>query len=191
MDQLTSAAGREGCALQIDCRTNELRAIKVPEECEIVAVHSGQARRLADSEYGERRRECQRAEAVVGNLADASLADLSSLTDRRLRRRARHVVSENYRVRDFAASLASGDLAAAGDLMLASHASLRDDFEVATPALDALVEDLSARRGVYGARLTGAGFGGCVVALTAPGALEMGWKLRASAGARVAEVEGS
>ena len=101
-------------------------------------------------------------------------------------RRARHVVTENTRVRAFVAALGRGDLAAAGALMAASHASLRDDFEVSTPGLDALVDRLDATPGVYGARLTGAGFGGCVVALTEPGALDEGWLVTASAGASVA-----
>jgi galactokinase len=185
MDQLTSAGGVEGRALLIDCRSLDVEAVALPPECEIVAVHSGQARQLAGSEYAARRRDCERAAALVGHLADASVADVTRLRDPRLRRRARHVVTENQRVRDFAASLHAGDVAAAGEIMRASHASLRDDFEVSTPVLDALVDDVSSRPGVYGARLTGAGFGGCAVALTAPGALEVGWKLVPSRGAWV------
>jgi galactokinase len=92
-----------------------------------------------------------------------------------VRARARHVVTENARVRAAAAALAAGDATEAGQLMLASHASLRDDFAVSTPVLDALVAALAERPGVFGARLTGAGFGGSVVALTAPGALA-GWR---------------
>jgi galactokinase len=96
-------------------------------------------------------------------------------------------VTENDRVRSFAAALAAGDPEAAGRLMAASHASLAEDFEVSTDALDALVADLSGRPGVFGARLTGAGFGGCAVALCRPGAVDVGWRLRSSAGAVVTD----
>jgi galactokinase len=101
--------------------------------------------------------------------------------------RARHVVSENARVLESADALRRGDLDKLGLLMSASHASLRDDFEVSTPALDALVEQLRSRPGVFGARLTGGGFGGCAVALAEPGALRgEGWVVQASGGATVA-----
>src|SRR5690606_32674317 len=100
-----------------------------------------------------------------------------------LRRRARHVVTENRRVAAVADALRAGDLTRAGRLMIESHASLRDDFEVSTPALDALVDDLTSRSGVYGARLTGAGFGGYAVALAEPGAVAEGEVVRARAGA--------
>src|SRR5690606_34117854 len=104
---------------------------------------------------------------------------------------ARHVVTENRRVLDFVAACEAGDLAALGPLLAASHASLRDDFEVSTPALDQLVDRLAATPGVLGARLPGAGFGGCAVALCEAGAAERvvaahgGWALVPSAGARV------
>jgi len=98
---------------------------------------------------------------------------------------ARHVVTENERVRRFAAALTEGDLVGCGALMAASHESLRRDFQVSTPRLDSCVAELSATPGVHGARLTGAGFGGCVVALTAPGALASGWHVTAVAGAWV------
>ena len=114
----------------------------------------------------------------------ASVADLvAPLTDPVLRRRARHVLTENARVRVFADALRRLDLPALGPLLAASHTSLRDDFEVSTPVLDALVERLVATPGVLGARLTGAGFGGCVVALTEPGALDVGWRVHAGPGA--------
>jgi galactokinase len=110
---------------------------------------------------------------------------VEALGDPVLRRRARHVVSENARVREVAAALADGDVVAAGRAMAASHASLRDDFEVSTPALDRLVDDLSRTDGVLGARLTGAGFGGCVVALARPGSVRRGWVVRPVDGARL------
>jgi galactokinase len=109
--------------------------------------------------------------------------DLDRLEDPLLRRRARHVVTENRRVVNFAACLRGGDLAGAGALMAASHASLREDFEVSTPALDAVVAELTAAPGVYGARLTGAGFGGCAVALADSSSPVRGWRLHPSGGA--------
>ena len=102
-----------------------------------------------------------------------------------LRSRARHVTTENRRVREFAAAMVDNDLEFCGRLMVASHRSLARDFEVSTPRLDSLVERLRSLRGVYGARLTGAGFGGCVVALSDPDVLSEGWHVRPSAGARM------
>lgn len=184
MDQLASAAGRAGHALLIDCHSLEVVPVPVPPGVEVRIVHSGQARELAGSAYGERRATLEAAEAVVGPLRlVADEARLDRLDDPVVRRRARHVVTENARVRAFAAAFAAGDLAAAGAAMTASHASLRDDFEVSTPVLDALVDRLLATPGVHGARLTGAGFGGCVVALTEPGVLDEGWPARPADGA--------
>jgi galactokinase len=186
MDQLASASGREGEALLIDCASLEVTGLPLPEEIEVLAVHSGRARALAGSEYAKRRAQCAEAAAIVGPLRNAAVADLTAITDPILRRRARHVVTENQRVLGFAQALRAGDLAVAGKLMSASHASLRDDFEVSTPALDDLVRLLAGRPGVAGARLTGAGFGGCVVALVERGAVPDvgGWRLHAAAGAR-------
>ncbi|MFZ6002937.1 MAG: galactokinase [Actinomycetota bacterium] len=185
MDQLASAAGVAGHALLIDCSTNAVQPVRLPEGVEVVAVHSGQARALAGSAYAERRAACERAESLIGPLRAASADDVAGIEDPVARRRARHVVSENARVLAFADALRSRDLALAGDLMHESHVSLRDDFEVSTPALDALVERLRATPGVHGARLTGAGFGGCAVALGEPGALREGWHLEAVDGARL------
>lgn len=185
MDQLASAAGVARHALLIDCTTNSVTPVPLPDDIEIVAIHSGEERRLAGSAYAERRAACESAAAVVGPLRAASVSDLDSIEDEVVRRRARHVITENARVRHFADALADRDLRAAGRAMVESHLSLRNDFEVSTPALDALVERLTATRGVYGARLTGAGFGGCVVALSEPGALEEGWRLQAVDGARL------
>ncbi len=185
MDQLASAAGREGHALVIDCSSLAIEAVALPNEADIVVVHSGQARQLAASAYAARRRECELAETMVGPLRRAGPGDVDSISDPVVKARARHVVTENERVRQFADALARDDLPMCGAVMTASHASLRDDFEVSTPALDALVVQLVSRAGVLGARLTGAGFGGCVVALARPGAVSEGWHLRAGAGARV------
>jgi galactokinase len=163
MDQLASAAGVAGFALLIDCTTLTITPVPVPDTVDIVVIHSGEPRALATSAYALRRSELE-----AGHLA-----------------RVRHVASENERVAAFAEALLCADVATAGRLMLASHASLRDDYEVSTPTLDALVDRLAATPGVHGARLTGAGFGGCVVALTEPGALQEGWVVRPSDGARV------
>ncbi len=127
----------------------------------------------------------RRTQNVKRSSASATAADVETLPDPLLQARARHVVSENARVRSFAAALAAGDLPAAGALMVESHRSLAGDFEVSTGRLDEMVAGLTSRPGVYGARLTGAGFGGCVVALTRPGALREGWVGRASGGAWV------
>jgi galactokinase len=186
MDQLASAAGVEGHALLIDCHELTVSPVPIPDGVEVRVIHSGQARQLADSAYAERKAAVDAAEAVLGPLRLLEEpAAAESLDDPVLRRRARHVIGENQRVRTVAAALEAGDLLGVGAAMAASHASLRDDFEVSTDVLDALVERLWATPGVIGARLTGAGFGGCVVALTEPGALDEGWLVHAAAGAHL------
>jgi galactokinase len=174
MDPLVCAGGRAGHALLIDFADLSTRLVPVPDDAAIVVVDSGLARTLDGSAYGARVAECEAAAAVIGPLGRATLADLGALRDPLLRRRARHVISECLRVRDCARALADGDLAAAGALMDQSHLSLAVDFEVSTPALDQLAEHLRSLPGVFGARLTGAGFGGCVVALSQPGAIDLG-----------------
>jgi galactokinase len=185
MDQLCSAAGIEGHALLIDCATLDITPVPVPEDARIWVVDSGQARELAGSAYADRRRQCEDAVRLVGPLPRAEIGDIEALVDPVLRARARHVRTECDRVRAFAAALRAGDLVRAGELMVDSHASLRDDFEVSTDVLDALVGDLCSRPGVHGARLTGAGFGGCVVALADPGVVLDGREVRPAAGARL------
>ncbi|MBW3667761.1 MAG: galactokinase [Actinobacteria bacterium] len=170
MDQLASAAGVEGHALLIDCTSLDVTPVRMPDAVDVWVVHSGVPRGLAGSAYADRRAECDEAAARIGPLRAATVADASSLSDPLLRRRARHVVTENERVGAFADALTAGDIDELGPLMTASHASLRDDFEVSIPVLDELVDRLAATPGVIGARLTGAGFGGCVVALAHPGA---------------------
>jgi galactokinase len=186
MDQLASVLGEAGHALLIDFTSLAVEPVPVPAGVDVVVVHSGQKRALAGSAYAERRAQCEAAAAVVGPLRDATLDAVEALEDDLLRRRARHVVTENQRVLDFAERLRGGDLMGAGELMAASHASLARDFDVSTPVLDALVAELSAVPGVYGARLTGAGFGGCVVALADAGSPVRGWRLHPSPGARAA-----
>ncbi len=186
MDQLASAAGVAGHALLIDCHALSVTPIALPDDVEIRVIHSGQARELAGSAYAERTASVAAAEEVLGPLRllrDPAAVD--ALADPVLRRRARHVISENERVRTVATALVAGDLTTVGGALVASHASLRDDFEVSTSVLDALVDRLNDTDGVIGARLTGAGFGGCVVALTEPGSLDEGWLVHASEGARL------
>jgi len=188
MDQLACVAGRNGHAILIDCTTLAITAVPLPPGVGLVVFHSGQARDLASSAYAERVGECAAAEAEIGPLRTATLADVDQLADPLLRHRARHVVTENARVRAAVEALGRDDGAAVGRLMGESHASLRDDYEVSTPEVDDLVSRLCATPGVLGARLTGAGFGGCVVALTVAGVeLEGGWALRAVDGVRRVE----
>ncbi|HET9731557.1 MAG TPA: galactokinase [Acidimicrobiales bacterium] len=171
MDQLCASAAIAGHALLIDCRDLHVDPVALPEEAEVVVAHSGLSRRLSESAYAVRRGQCEAAEDLVGPLRDASEADVATIADPVLRRRARHVVSENRRVLDAAAAMRRGDLDAAGTLMTDSHRSLRDDFDVSVPELDRAVDALLAVPGVTGARLTGAGFGGCVVALAHRGTM--------------------
>jgi len=188
LDPLICAGGRRGHALLIDFSTMTTRLIPMPEEAEVVVVDSGQRRTLRTSGYAARRAECEAAAAVIGPLGRADGTDLARLTDPVLRGRARHVVTECRRVRGYAEAMADGDLARAGALMTESHRSLSGDFAVSTPVVDSLVEDLASRRGVFGARMTGAGFGGCVVALCRPGAVDpavlptAAWRVRPADG---------
>jgi galactokinase len=159
-DQLVALAGVEGHALLVDCRTLDVEAIRLPAAARVLVVHSGIPRALAGTPYAERRAE---GEAVAARLGLRALRDATpeQVVDEP---RARHAVSEMRRVLAFADALRAGDLDALGALMLAGHASLRDDMEVSLPELDALVE-CAVAAGAFGARLTGGGFGGCVVAL--------------------------
>jgi len=172
LDPLACAGGRAGHALRIDFATDTTRDVPVPGSAEITVVDSGIRRDLRSSAYATRVAECEAAAAVVGPLGLAGPDDLAGLRDPLLRRRARHVVTECARVDAFAGALASGDLAGAGARMDESHRSLSEDFEVSTPAVDDLVASVRRRPGVLGARVTGAGFGGCLVVLGEPGALD-------------------
>jgi galactokinase len=187
MDQLVVCEAEPGAALLIDCRSLDTTPVTLPEGLAVQVVHSGVARTLAGSAYAARRAACEAAEQVVGPLRDAALADLDALAPE-LRTRARHVVSENRRVLDFVEALGVSDATAAGRLMDESHRSLSEDYEVSTPVLDELCDRLRAVPGVHGARLTGAGFGGCVVALVdaeLPADRLGGWRCAPSAGATV------
>jgi galactokinase len=174
MDQMASVHGVAGHALLLDCRTLAVEPVPLPPGLDVLVVHSGLPRRLESSAYAARRAACERAAARLG-VAALRDARADQVRDDPV---ARHVVSENARVAAFAGALRRGDADTCGRLMLASHASLRDDFGVSTPELDLLVE-LCMAHGALGARPTGAGFGGCVVALVPAGAA-------AAAGAEVA-----
>jgi galactokinase len=160
MDQLASLAGRRDHALLIDCRSLEMEPVPLPDGIALVVVESGVARSLDETAYAARRAECEAVAARLGlpSLRDATAAQVADEP------RARHVVSENERVLAAADALRRNDVEELGTLLSRSHASLRDDFEVSTPELDVLVGTLG-RCGAFGARLTGAGFGGCVVAV--------------------------
>jgi galactokinase len=194
MDQLIVAGAVEGTALLMDFSDLSTRPIPIPPGAEVVVVHSGERRSLDRTPYTARRAECEAAAYRLGPLGKLSPDAMLGLPDALLRRRARHVVTECDRVRWCAAALEAGDLVDAGRLMAASHVSLAEDFDASTSALDALVEHLQGIPGVYGARMTGAGFGGCVVALSQPGAIDLAalstpaWRVRPSAGAHVSAV---
>lgn len=160
LDQMASLSGRTGHALLLDCRALTVEPVPIPAELALLVVHSGVERQLADSEYAARRAACEAAAARIGvpALRDATP---EAVADDPI---ARHVVSENARVLACCAALRRGDLERVGALLLEGHASLRDDFRVSIPELDTLVECFVAH-GALGARLTGAGFGGCVVGL--------------------------
>jgi galactokinase len=171
MDQFIAALGQAGHALLIDCRSLDYQAVPVPAGTAIIIANSNVKRGLVDSEYNTRRRECEAAAAHFGvkALRDIS-ADVFALhadeLDETVARRARHVITENARTEAAAEALAQGDLKRMGQLMAESHASMRDDFEITVPAIDALVEIIDQVIGdAGGVRMTGGGFGGCVVAL--------------------------
>jgi galactokinase len=170
MDQLASAAGWRDHALLIDCRSLAIDHVPMPKDTVVVVLDTDTRRGLVDSEYNARRAQCESAARVLGvpALRDATLADLEARAeslDPIAYRRARHVITENERTLAAARALRTGDVAAMGRLMNQSHQSLRDDFEVSGPELDAMVRHAQAHPACHGARLTGAGFAGCAVAL--------------------------
>ena len=183
MDQYCIAAARAHHATLIDCHRLSIEHVLIPDDLEIV-VRFVAHRTLRGSAYSDRVDECAQAESVIGPLRTATLDDVGRISDRIVRSRARHVVSENQRVRDFVSALRRGDYQRLGRLLAASHASLRDDFDTSTPVMDAAVAGLNATPGVFGARMTGGGFGGCLVAIARPGTITDGWVVRASQGAR-------
>ncbi|MDI1459987.1 galactokinase [Catellatospora sp. KI3] len=169
MDQSASTLCREGHALFLDCRTMAVEHIPLDlagQGLQILVVDSRAPHQLVDGEYAARRAACEKAAEILGlpALRDATLADLSRLDDPLLLRRARHVVTENDRVLATIELLRDGRIREIGPLLTSSHASMRDDFEITVPEVDTAVEAALAA-GAYGARMTGGGFGGCVLAL--------------------------
>jgi len=170
MDQLASANGQAGAAMFIDTRSLEIAYAPVPEGLSMVILDTLKPRALTASAYNERRSQCEAAAALLGvaSLRDATLTGLEAAADQldpTAFRRARHVITENQRCLDFRLALENSDLDQIGALMAGSHDSLRDDYEVSCFELDAMVEGALASPGVVGVRMTGAGFGGCCIAL--------------------------
>ncbi|BBZ21692.1 galactokinase [Mycolicibacter hiberniae] len=172
LDQLASLFGEVSHALLIDFRDVAVHPVPFdPDESGVtlLLIDSGQRHTHADGEYGARRASCERAAAELGvpslrEVAHRGVEALAALSDPVDARRARHVLTENERVLDFVAACAERDFAAAGALFTASHASMRDDFEITTEHID-LIADSAVAAGAHGARMTGGGFGGCVIAL--------------------------
>ena len=175
MDQFASACGVDGSALLFDCRSTEWRSVPLPPELALVVIHSGVSHGHADNEYNDRRAACERVVATVAAddpgvtlLRDIDMARLEAYRDRLDpvdARRAFHVLTENERVLDAVAALEADDHAALGELMAGSQASMRDDYAITCPEIDALVEISVGVPGVIGSRMTGGGFGGCTITL--------------------------
>lgn len=164
MDQLSIVTGRQGQATMIDCSTLEVAYVPLPDRLR-VEHRFVSPRTLSGSEYAERVAQCAEIESIIGPLRFATLDDVNRIDSVLLRRRARHVISENARVIEFARALTDGRFEDAGRLMVQSHRSLADDFDTSTPSMDAAVESAIRETGVLGARMTGGGFGGCIVVL--------------------------
>lgn len=171
MDQLISALGKQDHALLIDCRTLETRAVPMPAKVAVVIINSNVKRGLVDSEYNTRRQQCETAARFFGvkALRDVDPTLFFSIQDELdpvVAKRARHVITENERTLAAADALACGDLKLMGQLMQESHISMRDDFEITVPPIDSLVDIVKSVIGEQGGvRMTGGGFGGCIVAL--------------------------
>ena len=170
MDQMISVSGRAGHVLLLDCRSLKTIHVPLPETVRVVILDTDTRRGLVDSAYNERRSQCESVASYFGvkALRDVSIEELEgskAKLDPLEFRRARHVIRENGRVLDCTEALRLGNLDRVGELMIASHISLRDDFEVSSEALDLIAECARKAQGCYGARMTGAGFGGCAVAL--------------------------
>lgn len=171
MDQLISAQGEAGHALLIDCRSLSTQSVEMPSDIAVIIINSNVQRGLVGSEYNTRREQCEEA-ARFFNVTALRDVDLPAFEARRpgldpvVARRARHIISDSQRALDLAQALKAGDLSRIGELMAASHASMRDDFEITVAPVDALVDIVKAALGNSGGvRMTGGGFGGCVVAL--------------------------
>jgi galactokinase len=177
MDQLCIASAREQHGTLIDCHTLNMQHIPIPEDIEIVVQFIAH-RTLEGSEYADRVAQCATAEALIGSLRMATLNDVATIKDFTIQQRARHVVSENARVTQFIDALSQNDYAAVGLIMNASHHSLAEDFATSTQQMNDAVAAACATPGVFGARMTGGGFGGCIVLLCAPGTEVPGWRVQ-------------
>ena len=170
MDQMVVARSKKGHAFFLDCRTLEGQDVSLPNNFTIFVLDTTTRRDLASSAYNERRDECEEAARLLGvtALRDINILELSSETNKlneTLLKRARHVVSENQRVIQVIDACASGNIELVGNLVNESHESLRNDFEVSSEAMNAIVDAARKQKGCLGARLTGAGFGGCAIAV--------------------------
>jgi len=197
MDQFSARLGAPGKATLLDCRSLEHRHIPLDPNTRLVLCNTMVRHQLAGSEYNERRRDCERGVAILSersvetsSLRDATADDLENARaclPERVFRRCRHVVSENIRVLDAAAALEAGEMERLGRLMGESHRSLRNDYQVSCPELDLMVEIASEIDGVFGARMTGGGFGGCTVNLVRADAVE---RFKAEVAARYERLSG-
>ena len=185
MDQMIVATGKVGHATQYDCRSGAKQFVKLdPNDLRVVIVNSMVRHELTGGEYAERRKQCEAGVAYFQkHHPGAGIKALRDVTTKQLHeaegkldpvifRRCRHVITENHRTTEAATALAQGKYERAGQLMAESHRSLRDDYEVSCPELDFLSDEAMKVRGVYGARMTGGGFGGCIVALVQPRAVD-------------------
>lgn len=174
MDQLISAAGKADCAVLLDCKTLDYEYIPIPEAASFVALDTLTRRELTDSEYNTRHEEIQKVTSILGlhSLREASASYLVRCQEQiptKLMKRAKHVINENNRVIQFVDAMRSKDLILMGSLINESHASLRDDYEVSSDALNLIVDLANNQPGCFGARMMGAGFGGCALALLGKG----------------------
>ncbi|WP_318478183.1 galactokinase [Photobacterium leiognathi] len=174
MDQMISAEGRENHAMLLDCRSLETQAVSMPEDMAVMIINSNKKRGLVDSEYNTRRQQCEEAASIFGvkALRDVTIEQFNAKAhelDELVAKRARHVITENDRTVEAATALRNHDMKRMAELMAQSHASMRDDFEITVFEVDTLVEivkDVIGKQG--GVRMTGGGFGGCIVALVPP-----------------------
>ncbi|KJF86634.1 galactokinase [Photobacterium leiognathi] len=174
MDQMISAEGRENHAMLLDCRSLETQAVSMPEDMAVVIINSNKKRGLVDSEYNTRREQCEEAARIFGvkALRDVTIEQFNAKAhelDELVAKRARHVITENDRTVEAATALRNHDMKRMAELMAQSHASMRDDFEITVFEVDTLVnivKDVIGEQG--GVRMTGGGFGGCIVALVPP-----------------------
>ena len=174
MDQMISAEGKANHAMLLDCRSLETKMVSMPENMSVVIINSNKKRGLVDSEYNTRREQCEEAARLFGvkALRDVTIEMFHAKEhelDEMVAKRARHVITENDRTEEAAKALASGDMKRMAVLMAESHASMRDDVEITVKEVDALVDIVKNVIGEQGGvRMTGGGFGGCIVALVPP-----------------------